>query len=174
MDARELLSQILELNKSFLARYTAGLDDATRTSQSPTLPNHAAWCLGHLAFTMHRVAGQIDGGAIPAEHFIAGPAGRHDAFASDAVAFGSTPVADPSVYPAWARCVEIYNAACDRMARAVREASDEQMARAVPWGSGGATTSLWHLAGRMVFHNGFHTGQIADLRRALGLKSVFA
>jgi hypothetical protein len=27
---------------------------------------------------------------------------------------------------------------------------------------------------RMVFHNGFHTGQIADMRRALGFKGVFS
>jgi hypothetical protein len=26
----------------------------------------------------------------------------------------------------------------------------------------------------MIFHNGAHTGQIADLRRALGFRSVFA
>lgn len=27
---------------------------------------------------------------------------------------------------------------------------------------------------RMMGHNGMHTGQIADLRRALGFKSIFA
>jgi hypothetical protein len=33
---------------------------------------------------------------------------------------------------------------------------------------------VWALVSRMTFHNGFHTGQLADLRRALGFRSIFS
>jgi hypothetical protein len=46
------------------------------------------------------------------------------------------------------------------------------LTRQVAWGSG--QTSVASLLTRMVFHNGMHCGQIADLRRALEMKSIFA
>jgi hypothetical protein len=33
---------------------------------------------------------------------------------------------------------------------------------------------MYTLASRMVFHNGTHCGQVADLRRALGIGSIFS
>lgn len=40
----------------------------------------------------------------------------------------------------------------------------------VTWGRG--ETTARDLLVRMVFHNGMHTGQIVDLRRALGMPGV--
>jgi hypothetical protein len=40
------------------------------------------------------------------------------------------------------------------------------------WGK--SQVPLWSMASRMIFHNGTHCGQLADLRRALGLGSIFA
>ena len=85
---------------------------------------------------------------------------------------GSAPTADAGAYPTLARSIEIYNAGCDRLASAVRGASDAKLSELTPWGNTQITLGL--LAARMIFHNGMHTGQIADLRRAMGFKSVFS
>lgn len=175
----ELLADITLLNKQLLARYLVGFTDVTAVRQTPDLPNHVAWNLGHLALTMHKVASLIDGGAgggLPAKDFVTagGFGGSRDkgVIDTDAVAFGSRPEDRHDRYPSLARCTEIYNNACDRLAAAVRGLDDAQLERPLAYGS--LELPTWALVARMMFHAGFHTGQIADLRRALGFKSIFA
>ncbi len=168
----DLLAEAVLSTKVLLARYLVGFDDTNAVRQAPALPNHVAWNLGHLALTLHRVAGMLDGRGTPASEISDAPdAVRAGAFHSESVAFGSAPAADAAKYPSLARSIEIYNNACDRVAAAARTADDAALDREVPWGAG--TTPLWSLVIRMVFHNGFHTGQIADLRRAFGFESIF-
>ena len=172
MNSREVLADAVLMCKVLTARYLAGFDDGTRTAQGPGLPNHVAWCLGHCALTMHRVAEKVDGKPPPAKDFGGGLGGDPAAFHAEAVAFGSRPVGDAAAYPSLARCVEVFNAACDRLAATVKAASDEQLAMPIKWGP--IEAPWWSLVLRMTFHNGFHTGQIADLRRGLGFKSIFS
>lgn len=172
MQTQELLAQAVESCKPLAARYFNGFDDGTRTRQTAGLPNHPAWTLGHLALTMNRVAEKFDGAPMPERDFVPGPRGNSDHFGAESVAFGSRPSDDPAMYPGLVRCVQIYESACDRLARALRAAPMARFSEVVPWGAG--QTTLGMLAARMIFHNGFHTGQVADLRRALGMKSVFA
>lgn len=168
MDARDVLAESIASTKGLMERYLAGFTDETRVAVAPSLPNHAAWCLGHCAVTMHRLAERVDGQPLPAADFGDGPS----RFVPEAVAFGSAPAADAGAYPPLGRCVEVYRAACDRLAAAVRSGSDDQLRQLVKWG--GVDQPWWLLVSRLIFHNGFHTGQIADLRRALQFKSVFA
>lgn len=170
MTPRDVLSEAVTTCKALTARYLAGFDDATRTGQAPNLPNHVAWSLGHCALTMHRVAEKADAKPPPPTDF-AGPGGPVTAFNTEAIAFGSRPSADETAYPSLPRCVEIFNAACDRLAATVRTASDAQLNQSIPWGP--IQAPWWSLVLRMTFHNGFHTGQIADLRRTFGFKSIF-
>lgn len=167
---------LLRESRALCARYFAGFDDTNRTAQPASLPNHFAWSLGHLAYTMNRVAEKLDGKTLPDSEFIEGgtPTGGGDPrrFASKSVTMGSTPVNDPAQYPTADRCVEIFDTACERCAAAYEHATDEALERDTPWGN--VTIKLWQLAPRMAFHNGAHTGQIADLRRALGFKSIFS
>lgn len=171
------IAELLESNKILLGRYLKGFSDANHTAQAPGLPNHVAWCLGHLALTMHRAAEKLDPAPIPAADFIdtkGRSEHRGDArrFSTESVAFGSTPAGDAARYPSFARCQEIYNNAIDRLAAAVRGATDAQLDAVTAWGP--SETPIGLLCARMAFHNGMHTGQIADLRRALGIGSVFA
>jgi hypothetical protein len=175
--AQNALADAILASKPLAARYFAGFDDSTHAAQAPGLPNHLAWSLGHLALTMHRVAEKLDGHPIPASDIAPSAAdltalGRIGAFLREDVAFASTPTGDPRRYPPLARCIQIFDAACDRLAEAVRSATDAKLDESHPWGKGHST--LRELASRMVFHNGMHIGQIADLRRALKFKSVFA
>jgi len=173
MTPNQVLSEAVLSTKMLLGRYLAGFTDETCITQAPNLPNHVAWNLGHLALTMHRVAQMVDGSPIPASDISSSPTGqRPTAFHSESISFGSKPANDAAVYPSLPRCTEIYNAACDRLAAAIAKAPESKLAETVKWGNG--ESQIWTLALRMVFHNGFHTGQIADLRRALGFKSIFA
>jgi hypothetical protein len=172
MRIQEMLAESVLSSKALVGRYLAGFDDASHTRQAPMLPNHVAWNLGHLALTMHRVAGMIDGGSIPAADFAPAGEARGDRFVTESVAFGSKPGDDRAGYPALARCVQVFESACERLATAARNASDVKLQEQVPWGQG--QTPLWLLVVRMCFHNGMHTGQIADLRRAFGFRSIFS
>jgi hypothetical protein len=183
MDRRELLAESILINKTLVARYLVGFDDTNHTAAAPALPNHVAWSLGHLALTMHRVAEKLDNKPLPPSDFFgASGVGAErvsphsivplDAFDPESVAFGSKPKADPHLYPSFTRSGQIFNAACDRLAAAVKAVDDSALDTKVKWGP--MDSPLWAIVMRMVFHNGMHTGQIADLRRSLNFKSIFA
>jgi hypothetical protein len=172
MSTQSTLADAVLLSKTLLSRYLAGFTDENHTRQAPSLPNHVAWTLGHLSLTMQRVAEKLDGKPVPPSDFA--PSGSPPtAFNPESVAFGSAPAQNASSYPSLARCTAIFNAACDRLAAATRAASDAQLHQTTKWGAG-LDVTLESLVARMVFHNGTHTGQIADLRRALGFKSIFS
>ncbi len=175
-----LLAEGISSCKLLLGRYLVGFNEVTHVRQTPDLPNHLSWCLGHCALTMLRVADKIDGRGLPASDFVQPPIadgfkGSRDkgVFDSEAVAFGSKPEERHDRYPSLPRSTEIYNNACDRLATALLTIDDAKLDQPIPWGQAGQTMPLSMLVIRMVFHNGFHTGQIADLRRALGFKSIF-
>ncbi len=173
MRTQDAIAEFILLSKPGTARYLVGFEDANHTRQAPHLPNHVAWNLGHLALTMHRACEKVDGAGPPESDFILGSA-RADAarFGAESVAFGSTPSADSHAYPPLARCVEIYHGAIDRTAAVARALPDSRLTEVVTWGP--MQSPLFLLLMRMGFHNGMHVGQIADLRRALGFKSIFA
>lgn len=172
MRAQDALAEAIRSNKTLVGRYLKGFSDANHTRQAPGLPNHAAWNLGHIALTMHRVADKLDGQGLPVSDFVGGATGDAQHFATESVAFGSMPTGDSMAYPSYSRCVEIFEGACDRLASATAKASDAQLATETPWGAG-MSTPMHLLVARMAFHNGMHCGQIADLRRALGMGSIF-
>lgn len=164
-----MIADGVAMTKGLVGRYLAGFDDVTATRQLPGLPNHAAWSLGHCALTMHRVAEKLDGQTLPTSDF---GAPSRERFSPEAVAFGSTPTGDAGTYPGIERAKAIFDAACDRLATAARSATNEKLAEQVQWGN--AALPLGLLCLRMAFHNGMHCGQIADLRRGLGFKSIFS
>jgi hypothetical protein len=119
---------------------------------------------------MNRIAARIDGKRdLPESDFVKGAGGREQ-FDFDSIGFNSKPIDDPSIYPSYTRCVAIFDAAVERLASAVANASDATLDAQSKWGKSDVTT--WTLAPRMVFHNGTHCGQIVDLRRALGMGTI--
>ncbi|MEL7472531.1 MAG: DinB family protein [Planctomycetota bacterium] len=151
-------------------RFLDGFDDTNRTTQAPGLANHAAWTLGHVALYLHRGAEAFDGLALPETDFIPSELGALDQFGTESVSFGSEPADEPDRYPTWARCEAVFRAAAERYALAVERATPEQLSGEVKWGSG--TTLGAALAVRHIVHMSNHTGQLIDLRRALGMPRV--
>jgi hypothetical protein len=174
MTRQQILSDCLRESRALLARYLRGFDDSNHATQVPHLPNHVAWTLGHVALTMHRMAERLDHRTLPESDFVKGDgrAGTADRFDTESVCFGSKPVAEPKLYPKFSRCVAIFEAAIERLAVAAHGADDATLDAPTKWAQTEVPT--WTLLPRMVFHNGTHTGQLADLRRALGMGSIFA
>lgn len=174
---QNLIAEGVLSTKGLLNRYLSGFGDPTHVRQTPDLPNHVAWQLGHLALTMHKVGGMLDGKPLPTGDFLTGDGtkGSRDVgkFDTEAVSFGSRPEERYDRFPTLPRCVEIYDQACERLAHAVRSVPDAKLDEPLPWGMG-QQMPAGVLVQRMIFHNGFHCGQIADLRRALGFRSIFA
>lgn len=174
MNRQKLLAQSIRESRTLLMRYARGFDDANRATQAPTLPNHFAWTMGHLALYLHRSGERIDARPLPESDFVKGDgrSGSADRFDTESISMNSTPQPDATLYPPAARCVAIFDAAIERCARAFETASDEVLDSPAKWGT--VEIPMWLVAIRMVFHNGTHTGQLADLRRALGMGSIFA
>lgn len=165
-----MLADAIEASRMLAERFFAGFDESNRTYQAPGMPNHFAWTLGHLAYVMSRAAEKFDGVGPAESDFVTAARGDAKRFGIEGVAKDSTPTDDASAYPGDARCREVFARATARVAGAVRAASDEKLATTVKWGAGEMT--LASLASRMVFHNGMHAGQLAGLRRAMGMKGV--
>lgn len=169
-DRAVLLAEGIEASRLATELFFTGFDDSNRTVQAPGLPNHFAWTLGHLAFVMHRAAERFDCRPLPENDFAGATRGDAACFGIEGVAKDSVPITDASAYPREARCREIFASAATRLADAVRGASDEMLASTIKWGPREMTLAA--LASRMVFHNGFHAGQLASLRKALGMKGM--
>jgi hypothetical protein len=170
MTIQETLADAVLACKAMSARFLPGFTEEHRTAQADHLPNHVMWTLGHVSLYLHNAAGRIDGRPMPESDF--GPDAGHPParYADDAIGFNSKPVNDPHRYPTLARGVAIFNAACDRLAAAVRNADDATLAKKIDWF--GMQITLAGLATRVMFHVGVHTGEILDLRRALGFDRV--
>src|SRR5262245_30560865 len=108
MSRQRYFAEAVRESRELLSRYLLGFDDSNHTKQAAGLPNHVAWTLGHLSLVLYRHAEKLDGQPIPESDFIkgGGRAGNARQFDADAVSFGSTPVADTSLYPTFARCVQ--------------------------------------------------------------------
>ncbi len=170
------LESTLRATSPLLMVFLQGFDDENRTRQAPGLPNHVSWTLGHLALTMHRAADVIAGfnepQTLPTNDWVHGDgtAGDPSRYDTESVRLGSRPISDAGAYPRMRRAVEIFEAGIDRLGSEVASASEASLTREVRWGS--RTLEAGALVQRVIVHNGVHSGQIADLRRALGMPGV--
>ena len=122
--------------------------------------------------TMNRTAERFDNNRLPETDFVIGDGTNGDPsrFDTESVCFDSTPTSEPSNYPTLQRATEIYEAACDRFAEAVRNTTDAKLDEIMSFH--GSEIPLQALIMRVCFHNGAHAGQIIDLRRALNMQRV--
>lgn len=188
MTRSDTIAEAVLASRVLLARYLVGFDDTNHTRQAPNLPNHVAWVLGHCALTLHRAAQRIDERPLPESDFSLPPTeltrvratplvrpGPNSAplrYDTETVAFQSIPVDNPTIYPRLARCTEIFDRACATYADLLRSLPEQRLDDMVRWGN--IEIPIWAVALRITFHNGAHCGQIADMRRALGMRSIFA
>lgn len=173
--AASALAHTVRSSAPTLKQFLAGFDDHNRTTQAPGLPNHAAWILGHCAFTMGRLSERAGGPSLPSDFFLAstggdGRRGSETRFDADAVAVGSKPTDEPSLWPTLDVCIECFDEAIETLADTIAGASDDDLADSIAWGE--LEYPLRDLVIRVSLHNAMHAGQLTDLRRALGMAPV--
>jgi hypothetical protein len=123
--------------------------------------NHVLWNLGHLAMTYNWGTGLIGGdpGKLPESY---------------AKLFGgkATPTSDPKAYPPLAELRKHFDDQFNIYIAATEKASDAKLAESLAEKTGGFASDGLDLINKMVWHEGWHAGQVSSIRRALKLPPV--
>lgn len=173
----ETLAQVIESTGPLMMRYLDGFTEESRARAAPGLPNHVIWTLGHLSLYLRRAGDRVAGreiGPLPSADFVSGDGRAGDAarFDSESVCFGSEPTDEAGLYPTLARGIEVFEAANGAMAATIRGVSAARLSEMTSWGAKRREITVAQLVHHMAFHNATHTGQIVDLRRALGMGRI--
>jgi hypothetical protein len=144
------------------ARAASGFAPDQVTAQTPGCANHALWTLGHLASTASWLATLVDGKphSVPESYYgLFGP--------------GSKPVSDPATYPPFDEVRRAFDDTFQRLVSAASGMSDEEMKSPCLADSMGFCADKLDVLHKGAWHEGWHVGQLATLRRELGLPTVF-
>ena len=131
------------------------------THQPSPTDNHALWVLGHLAITDAWYCGVV--GATGASM----PDGYEALFG-----MGSKPVSDSSKYPKPAEVRKLFDANREVLTNWLQKASPAELGMPLKDKTGGFMSDPVDGALKMSWHEGWHSGQLASVRKALGLPSV--
>ncbi len=142
--------------------FVKGFDRAQATAQAPGNPNHVIWTLGHLATSYHWFANCLDGASSKP------PEGYEKLFGTS-----SKPTDNPADYPALEEVAQAFADAGERVAQAAQTLTSETLYAPAAIDTQGWITDRHDAMLKAAWHNGWHIGQLANLRRALGLPAVY-
>lgn len=131
------------------------------SAQFPGAANHFLWTYGHLATSY-----LFFGSCIGAEP-VAVPAGWEKLFG-----MGSVPTGNAGDYPALAELVAFGEKTLGAFRKRALELSDSELAAPCPNGGAGFMATQMAAILTLIWHEGWHSGQLSDTRRAMGLKGV--
>jgi hypothetical protein len=135
--------------------------DKAAFQPSPT-DNHVLWQVGHIALDYHWFASALDGK----------PAGTSEAD-NKLFGMGSKPLRDAKAYPPLPELKKRLGAAWERMSAAAESLRDEDAKKPALIDTGGLLDDRLDAVVKVAWHDGWHTGQIAGIRKALGMKGLF-
>jgi uncharacterized damage-inducible protein DinB len=142
--------------------FIKGLDRAQATTQAPGNPNHVIWTLGHLTTTYHWIANCLDGqGGRPPENY------------DKIFGMGSKPTNNPADYPSLEEVTQAFNDAQERLVQAAESLTGDTIFAPAAQDTQGWITDRHDALLKAAWHTGWHTGQLASLRRSLGLPAVY-
>lgn len=155
------LIRSFEYSLGFLMELVSDVPDDRWTEQPPGLANHAAWVVGHLAYSCQAIGGEM--GMQPWL-----PTGRRELFGT-----GSRPENQRGHYPAGRVLLEELQSGSRRVRDQVRQSwgmisrqalPDERYRSLLPT-VGDAVLQV------LVAHSAYHVGQTALWRKAIGMPS---
>jgi hypothetical protein len=162
MEMRQQARAALE----FARGYTKGLIDQTPTERWMHQPyagaNHVLWNVGHLGVSHHWVQCQVNPSVPPS-----------DERWRKLFARGSTPNSDGDAYTSIAEVRAHYEREWDALLALLERLSDAELAAPVPKEASAAGKNKLGLLYFTAWHEGVHAGEIAAIRKALGLKPKF-
>ena len=163
MDRREQARGQLK----FVRSYTNGLIEAFPPDKLLAQPtagaNHLLWQVGHLAKATNWAANLIDADIAPY------PEAMGKLFGT-----GSAPTTDASAYPPFGEVRAMFDASYDDLLGLLDSAAGKTLDEPLPDDSAYAAPNKFGLFAFTAWHEGFHAGQIACLRKALGLAPKWA
>lgn len=124
--------------------------------------NHPLWVMGHLAGTDAWIGGllKIPGTEVPEAY-------------QALFGMGSKPLPDLKAYPAVDEIRGCFNGARSAIRHWLDNASEKDLATPLKDATGGFADDAADAFHKLCWHEGWHLGQVATLRKALGLKSAF-
>lgn len=138
-----------------------GIPDEQACAQVPGAVNHKLWTMGHLAQSNQWFASLIDGQPITV------PAEWDKLFG-----MGSQPTGDPAAYPPIADVRAAFEVSNERLCAAIESLDDVEIIGPPAGDGGGFVHDKLDSALKAAWHDGWHLGQIAGLRKGLGLPGM--
>ncbi len=152
------LETVRGFTRALLADFPAGAE----TRQLAPNGVHALWIVGHLAVSDEWIHGMIE----PIESIL--PSRFRSLFGHN-----RTAVDDPSRYPELASLRPLFDRTRQNLIRCVMRAEAAALNRPLgDEGAGFAETPL-DAVNKIHWHEGWHAGQLSDLRRELALRKIF-
>lgn len=154
--------EALRFARRYLLKLLDGIPPEKLTYQPFAGANHAMWQVGHMAWTDH--------------YFLANVAKVDSTFEESwngLFGMGSEPTDDASKYPPIDEVVSVAEKKRGEMIDWLASLSEDEANTALPddWSSFAPTYAA--LAGSMACHEGVHTGQLAMLRKSMGMAPAY-
>lgn len=164
MNGNEVIKSALEMSRSWLTALVQDVKDAPTTFPTGKGGNHPLWAVGHITHSEAGVVSQFVFGE-------ANPLAKWDAL----FGMGSEPVADASAYPPLDELLAEFDKVRARTMQLVDSYTEADLSK--PSHAPEEYKDMFGTVGQCLvsaaLHATFHTGQIADARRAMGKKPVF-
>jgi hypothetical protein len=149
---------LLRFARKMVTDAAAGIPDERACEQLPGASNHKLWTLGHLAVSNAWFESLLTGkmGDVPQAY-------------NGLFGMGSKPTGDAAAYPPIAEVRGYYDSTLNSLCDAASKLDDEAIGGACAADSGGFATDKLDGLLKAAWHEGWHLGQVATLRRGLGL-----
>jgi hypothetical protein len=158
---RQHAINVLKFARTVSMDMLKGYPENKYTWQTGPEDNHPAWVMGHLAMTDVWIAGALGAPGTTA------PAGWDKLFGG-----GAKPSSDPKAYPPIAELKKHFDGNRAAILNWIEAASDQDLAMSLKEKSGGFALDPVDAAFKLAWHEGWHFGQVATLRKAQGLPNV--
>ncbi len=159
MNPRQHAVALLEFTRKVSNDILKGITDDKLTHQPSPTDNHALWVMGHLAATDGWIASTLN---IPGVN-VPEPVTKAYSGGSKPSPKGNPPVADVR---------KAFNEAHAAVVAWLREAPESALTTDLKEKTGGFATDPIDAMLKLSWHEGWHMGQVANVRKALGLPSV--
>lgn len=138
-----------------------GWPDDKLTHQNVPTDNHVLWVIGHLVATDAWIRGVVGAPAVAAPDTLLKNCGM-----------GSRPTRNPADYPPLPEALELLASARAGLVDWLKNATDAQLALPLKDKTDGFANNPLDAIIKIAWHEGWHAGQIASLRKSLGLPPV--
>ena len=163
MKTTDFVKMSLETSKGFAMALISDMKDAPLTQPTAKGGNHPLWILGHLTLAEASI---LHGYILDEENPLTDWKELFDG--------GTEPVADASHYPAFDELVAKFEEVRARTLSVLDSLSDEDLDRTIETQQADLFGTVGKCFMMLSLHPTLHYGQVADSRRSLGRKPLFA